>query len=491
MLPVLAALLAAGCGGRARVQVPPPGSYDAVAALRDDLDRIFSDATFSSAQWGVEVLSLDRGEMIYERNSGKLYMPASNNKLLTGAAALVGLGPDFRFETPVAADGRIAEGILNGNLIVFGSGDPSLSPHFWNGDPLLAFRGWAAHLKENGIRTIKGDIIGVDGNSGTSMLGSGWAWDDLPYGYAAPVSALQFNDNLITVEVSPGAVEGDPGGAKVLSPGEQSSVDCRVVTGAPGSDPDLRVDHDPGAEAAVLRGRIPLKSPPIKQAVAVAAPARFFLRALKQALHSEGIDVSACSERVVRTSPSASATTLWTHRSPPLAEVLQPLLKISQNLYAETLARTLGQQRSGEWSHARGREAVQEALSAMALEPGSYFYADGSGLSRRNLVSPDQLVRLLKFMSRHQWFTAFYDALPVAGVDGTIQDRMKGTKAEGNVRAKTGTLANVRCLSGYVRTADGELLAFSMMANNFLTSNRSAEHLQDSALERIAAFSRR
>jgi PBP4 family serine-type D-alanyl-D-alanine carboxypeptidase len=176
--------------------------------------------------------------------------------------------------------------------------------------------------------------------------------------------------------------------------------------------------------------------------------------------------------------------------SPPLSEIVKPLLKISQNLYAETLARTLGLVLSKRGSFESGRMNVQEALRRMGIEPGTYSYVDGSGLSRLNLLSADLLVRLFRFVYHQPYFPAFYDALPIAGVDGTIAQRMKGTRAENNARAKTGTLLQVRSLSGYVHTADGEMLAFSMIANNFLVSSAAAEYVQDRAVERLAAFTR-
>ncbi len=490
-LPVLAAVTAAGCAGRSRTRVPPPAAVNTLAELRADLDRLFSDPAFAQAHWGVEVLSLDRGDVLYERNSAKLFMPASNNKLLTAAAALVRLGPDFSYETRVATDGEVAGGVLQGNLVVLGAGDPTMAPRFCSGDASQVFRGWATRLKEAGLRGIRGDIVGVDAAFESAMPGTGWAWDDLAYGYAALAASLQFNDNLVTVEVSPASRQGDPASAKVLEFEDLVALDCRVLTGPPGSNADIRARRYGSEGGMILSGTVPLGAAPVKQAIAVEAPALFFLQVLKRCLEVEGMEVSASSVRVARSAPAAPLTTLLIHRSPPLSEILKPLLKVSQNLYAETLVRTLGRQVHGEGSHARGREVVEATLRAMALEPGSYSYADGSGLSRLNLVTPDQLVRVLRFMSRHPYFSSFYDALPVAGVDGTIQTRMKGTKAERNVRAKTGTIANVRCLSGYLRTADGELLAFAMMANNFLISNRSAEYVQDSALERLAAFSRR
>ena len=225
--------------------------------------------------------------------------------------------------------------------------------------------------------------------------------------------------------------------------------------------------------------------------MSVRFPADYYLEALKLVLGQEGIDVSHCSVKAVRGWAPPSLRLLWSHSSPSLAEIVKPLLKVSQNLYAETLVRTLGLKFHDEGSFARGRDVVEGALRGMSIEKGTYFYADGSGLSRRNLITADLLVRLFQYMYRSPYFLQFYDSLPIAGVDGTISARMKSTRAENNVHAKTGSIANVRSLSGYLRTADGEMLAFSMLANNFLVSSKMAEYVQDSVCARLAAFSRK
>jgi serine-type D-Ala-D-Ala carboxypeptidase/endopeptidase (penicillin-binding protein 4) len=418
-------------------------------------------------------------------------MPASNNKVLTVSAALVRLGPDYRYETRVLTDGAIIDGTLKGNLVVVGSGDPSNAPRFQDSDPFRTFRDWTSRLKEKGIRKIDGDLLGDEAAFEETLLGSGWEWDDLAYGYAAPVSALQFNENVQTVEIAPGEIEGSPARLKIQPLDKYISVESRILTAAAGTEADISLDRAEGHEHFVLRGTVPLKGNPLTRTVAVEYPARFYLEALKLALQQEGIDVSLCSVKPVRGWNPPSLQLLWVQFSPPLAEIIKPLLKVSQNLYAETLTKTLGLRFRGEGSFFRGKEVVEAALHDMSIERGTYFYADGSGLSRRNLISADQLVRIFKFMYRHKYFQQFYDALPIGGVDGTIAGRMKGTRAENNVHGKTGSIAHVRALSGYMRTADSEMLAFSMLANNFLVTSKMAEYVQDSVMERLANFTRK
>jgi PBP4 family serine-type D-alanyl-D-alanine carboxypeptidase len=269
------------------------------------------------------------------------------------------------------------------------------------------------------------------------------------------------------------------------------TVACRVVTA--GSETEAQIDVARGKESnsIVLRGAVPWKSKPARQTVAVESPVDYYLRALKQTLAGAGIEVAAAQTRALCETSLRPLVLLWTHESPPLAEIVKQTLKVSQNLYAETLARTLGLALRGEGSFAAGKAVVEDALRDMAIESGSYAYVDGSGLSRLDLVSADTMVRIFKFMYRHRYFQQFYDALPIAGVDGTIGSRMKGTRAENNVHAKTGSIAYVRSLSGYVRTADGEMLVFPIIANNFLVSSKAAEYVQDAAVERLASFTRK
>jgi serine-type D-Ala-D-Ala carboxypeptidase/endopeptidase (penicillin-binding protein 4) len=220
-------------------------------------------------------------------------------------------------------------------------------------------------------------------------------------------------------------------------------------------------------------------------------PVRYYLSAFKHILNEEGIDVSNCEIGETRGSSPPSASSFCLHTSPPLSELIAPIMKMSLNLSAETLVRALALELRGEGSFARGKEVVEETLGQMGIGNDSYSYADGSGLSRLNLVSAATLVRILKFMYQHPYFRYFYDALAIAGVDGTLATRMKKTKAENNAHAKTGTFANASSLSGYVQTADGEMLAFSILANNYVASKDAAEYVQDKALARLAGFSRK
>jgi D-alanyl-D-alanine carboxypeptidase/D-alanyl-D-alanine-endopeptidase (penicillin-binding protein 4) len=471
--------------------VPAAWSSSPLEQLRARLDAIFSRVEFSNSLWGVAVVSLDRGgEPVYERNAGRLCLPASNTKLLTAAAALTALGPEYRYRTRVFTSGLIHKGVLTGDLHIVGSGDPTFAPRFHDGDPARRFKEWAARLKERGVASIRGALV-ADDRSISPTFGKGWAWDDLFYGYAAPVSALQFNENMLQLEIVPGEKPGQPVSLEIDPDLGFLPIRSELLTVEAGSQPDVEVERGP-AETLVVRGSVPLKAGPILQTVAAPDPTAYFLTALRRTLRDEGIDVSACGARKARGTESPNGLVLlWEEVSPPLSEILPPLMKLSQNLYAEALVRTMGLELRGEGSFSKGREVVEGALEELGISRNTYMFADGSGVSRLNLLSADILVRLLQAMQHSERFPYFYNALAIAGVDGTLAGRLKGSKAENNVHAKTGSMAGVRTLSGYVRTADGELLAFSTIANNFLVNGRVAERAQDEALELLANFSRK
>jgi D-alanyl-D-alanine carboxypeptidase/D-alanyl-D-alanine-endopeptidase (penicillin-binding protein 4) len=469
----------------------PGAAGDSAKILRRDLDRIFSDERFAGAHWGVEVFSLDRSEMLYERNSRRLYTPASNNKILTAAAALIRLGPDYRFETRVLADGPIENGVLKGNLVIRGSGDPSNSARFQSGNPFSVFIDWAAKLKDRNVRSIAGNILGDAGALDEIQFGQGWEWNDLGQSYAAPVSALQFNDNMIAIEITPGTEKGNLASIRTYPLANYPTIDNRIMTEKEGAPLRIQIGSGGSSEPIVARGSVPSNGPVTVQTVAAQSPVRYYLSALMHTLSEQGINTETCEVKEKRNYTSPSLSLLWIHASPALSEILKPLLKASQNLYAETLTRALGLALTGEGTFAAGKEAVEDALSQMGIQKGSYSYADASGLSRLNLVSADILVRILGYMYRHPLFPFFYDALPIAGIDGTLEDRMKGTKAENNLRAKTGTIANVSSISGYLKAANGEMLAFSIIANGYLMDKGVAENLQNRSLLRLASFSRK
>jgi len=472
---------------------------DAEDTLRRDLDEIFADQRLSAAQWGVAVYSVDRNELLFGYNADKLFIPASNEKILTVAAALLRLGPEYRFKTSVLYNGAIDNDILQGKLIIRGFGDPSLSTRMGARDPFAVFRVFADRLKARGIKTIEGIITGDASVFRGNGYGRGWELDDLMESFAAPVSALAFNENFVSFQIRPGAKAGD---AAVISSEPLSGyprVDNAVVTADAGKAAAIFVEHVSGSagapETIKISGTVPLKSQALRRSVAVRQPVSYYLEALHRQLAREGIDVSKCvineDDFATESGGTDALELLMTHESAPLAELLMPIMKDSLNMPSETLLRILGLEIRGTGTDAAGIEVVAETLETMGIRKGSYIYADASGLSRRNLISADVFVRALGYMYRQPVFPRFYASMAVAGTDGTLRNRLTGAAVKGNVHAKTGTISGVSTISGYLRTADGEMLAFSMIANNYTSGKTAAEDVQNRALQRLARFSRK
>ena len=477
----------------------PLFAADAEDALRRDLGEIFSDRRLSDTQWGVAVHSLDRNESMFSYNSNKLYVPASNEKILTAAVSLLRLGPEYRFKTRIMTDGAIEDGILRGNLVMQGFGDPSLSARMGGNDSFAAFRVFAGRLKERGIKSITGSIAGDASAFKGTGYGRGWELDDLMESYAAPVSALSFNENFVSFQIRPGAKAGDAAALSSEPLSGYPRVDNAVVTTDAGKTAAVFVEHAPGdtdaPETIKISGTIPLKNQAIRRSVAIQRPVRYYLEAFRQLLGSEGIDVSNCNIKEDYSAPESESSKalelLATHESAPLAELLTPVMKESLNIPSETLLRVLGLEIRGSGTADAGIDVVAETLETMGISKGSYVYTDASGLSRRNFISADIFVRALGFMYRQPVFQKFYAAMAVAGVDGTLKNRLTGTAVKGNVHAKTGTISGVSAISGYLRTADGEMLAFSMIANNYVSGKAVAEDIQNRAIQRLARFSRK
>jgi serine-type D-Ala-D-Ala carboxypeptidase/endopeptidase (penicillin-binding protein 4) len=459
-----------------------------VAALAADVDSALADPAFARASWGVVIQSLDDGQVLYRRNAERLFLPASNLKLLTGSAALARLGADFHYRTTVLARGARRADTLLGDIIVIGRGDPTLAVDAATGaDPLAPLRPWADSLQARGIRVVTGRVIGDASLFTDPPLGPGWAWDDLAADYAAPVGALQVDQDVAWIEATAGTAPGQPVRAVLLP----SHAPLRLFTAAITAPADSNIrqlvwNRAPFSDSVTLSGRLSAGRPAARLPVSVPDPTRYFVAALVEVLVDAGVAV-----RGDTVTPDSTVDTLFTWQSPPLDSVLSLFFKPSQNQIGETLLRTLGAHLKGAGSMDSGRAVVRELLTGFGVPPDAYVLADGSGLSRYNYVAPDAVARVLEAMYRRPDFVPFFEALPVAGVDGTLAARLTGTKAAGNAHAKTGSLSSVRSLSGYVRTADGEMLLFVLLANGFTGPPRVVEAAQDRVVERLANFSRR
>ncbi len=475
-----------------RIVVSPPPRP--VQVLQAEIDTLLTDPAFANAHWGVMVQSVETGEILYRHNQRKLFMPASNMKVVTGSVALARLGADHRFRTRVAACGSIdsVSGTLNGDLLVVGGGDPSISKRFSEDeDPLDTFRDCADSLEALGITRISGNVIGDDDLFDDVHIGPGWAWDYLGAAYAAEIGALLFNEGALGIRFTAGAEVGDTAGQTAVPNTAYVMLHGDVVTTGDSTGVSVYAWRRPFANDVDVGGTIWIGHQSRTRYVAPFDPTMYFMTVLHETLVGEGVAVAGTpGDRDTVSTSCDSPRTLFVHQSPELGQILQPLMKQSQNQIGEMLLRYLGAVETDTGSIVTGRRAVAATLTSWGIPGDSYVYYDGSGLSRYNYLAPEAIVRILRTMARRSDFNVFYDALPIAGVDGTLENRMRGSRAEDNARAKTGFISNARALSGYVTTRDDELLAFSIIANNFDTPVRPVEWVQDLIVERLANFQR-
>ena len=474
---------------------PQADAPPAVRGLAHDLNDLFGRPSVAHAIWGVHVWSFDREETLYTRNARTPLEPASTVKILTLAAAADRLGWDSRYETELFATTPVRQGVVTGDLVVRSSGDPTINAPDTDVD---LFDVWAAELLAAGVVRVDGRIVGDDSAFDDDIWtgwGPGWGWDDLGFGFAAPVGALQHHENVAELTIRPADNPGES--AEVyLDPISGLELDTHVLTGETDTALALTLRRLPGPSDLVLRGVIPAGAPPVSRDVAVDNPTIFFVAALRQTLIRNGITVVGEAVDIdhlpAETRPDLQRVdpVLIRHRSRPLSDIAVGMMKDSQNLYAESLLRTLGLA-SAQHSASEGVAAVTDALRSWGLDRNQFLIADGSGLSPFNLVTAETLVAVLGQMQRDpQHRTNFERTLPVAGRNGTLAARMRNTTAAGNVRAKTGTKTGVRALAGYVDTRDGERLGFAILANNFRAPSREVVDIIDTAVTRLADFSR-
>jgi len=435
--------------------------------------------------WGVVVQSLDRPERLFELNPRTLLVPASSAKLLSAATAIDTVGWNYRFETILETNGTIVDGVLQGDLVVVGSGDPSIGGR--GGEALTA---WIDSLKALGIQSIQGRVVGDDDLLEEPRPAFSWAWDDLATS-GALYGALNFEENRMTVTITPGVMPGENAALGVDPIAMDRPLINRVVTRERTAAQLIWSEQRPGEVALTIAGTIPVAAAPAKLTVAVGNPTLWFARALRYRLIEAGIDVGGAAADVddlpVPFDRSAMKV-LFTYRSPPLADLIRPLFKDSINLYGEAVFR-LNAPRDMPTNDA-AIEHVRQKLATWGLMPDGQQVVDGSGLSRRDVIAPDTLVNILQRMYDADPAAPWMVALPLAGVDGTLQNRMRATPAERNVRAKTGSMSNVRSLAGYVTTRSGEHLAFAIILNNFEGTSAEANQAVDAIAAKLASFTR-
>jgi D-alanyl-D-alanine carboxypeptidase/D-alanyl-D-alanine-endopeptidase (penicillin-binding protein 4) len=438
------------------------------------------------ATWGIAVQSLARNERVFDLNPQALMVPASVVKLVSVATAADAVGWDYRFTTTLRSSGTLDGGALRGDLLVVGSGDPAIGGR--GGDD---FSTWVDALKGAGLHRIDGRIVGVDDSYEDPRPGFAWSWDDLGYSTGAIFGALNLAENRLAVTVTPGAVAGAPTSLVFNIEAQDLPITNRSVTGAAGSAALVWPEMRPGETVLTIAGSVPVGGMPATLTVSAGNPTAWFARMLRRRLMASGIEVTGPAvdaDDVSIPSPDAAAI-LYTYRSHPLSEIVQPLLKESINLYAEAVQR-LNASGPAPRTNDQALDGMKQRLLSWGIGAEGFQLVDGSGLSRRDVLAADTLLTILSRTYDPGGTSPWTTALPVAGVDGTLAARMRGTPGENNVRAKTGTMSNVRSLAGYVKTRDGEPLAFVAMVNNFEGTGAQANAALDAIAVRLASFSR-
>jgi len=459
--------------------------------LHAEIDYYANDPNLKNAFLGIYIASLENPKVIYKLNEHRIFVPASNQKLYTTAAALHKLGPDFRYQTKFFAKGTLSKGILQGDLIIKGAGDPTLSGRFHESKDILAeIKAWADSLKEKGITKIEGGLIGDNSFFADDILGTGWSWDNESYYYAAQTSALSFNDNCIDFTAEAGSSAGSPADISMNPEIEYAEIINNSRTTANDSIYTLAFWRERAKNIIHLDGEIPLKAKPEKESITVEKPAEYLLAVFRSVLKEKGIETAGKNIVISRkdTALYQDADSLYTYYSVPLSDIVNVINKRSHNLYAEQLMKTLGGLYKGKGSFRNGASVMKNFLTSSGVSDDEIIIVDGSGLSRRNFISPYSMAVLLRKMAHSSNFDTFYDSLPIAGVDGTLKRRMKGMRAEGNVRAKTGYVSNVRNLSGYVKDKKDRQYIFSILVNNYTVPTSYVNDLQDNICNLIAEF---
>lgn len=424
---------------------------------------------------GIKVISLDSGETVYERDAEKYFMPASNMKSFTVAAALERLGPEHRFTTGVYAPAKPEGGVVKGDLIIFGRGDPAFSWRYNGGDWLKAIDDLADKLIAAGVTKIEGNIVGDGSYFNSEPVPFGWEWDDLQWYYGAEVSALSVNDNVVVMKISPSTI-----GLAPLVTFEPASSLFRVVNTAKtvpaGERKTLKITKRIRENVYEISGNLPSGDPGFSGTVSISNPPQVFADLLKQRLALKGVSVTGDAlgvDRFDRGGEPLKTDGLFeiiSHPSPPLRLIAENTMKPSQNLYTEILLRSLGEI-TGDPSDVRrtseekGMAVINELLKKAGVPLDSIVQYDASGLSRHNLITPNASAMLYKYLDTARYSAFWKNSLTIGGVDGTLRRRFKGTSASGNVRGKTGTIDQVSALSGYVTSKAGERFAFAIITN--------------------------
>ncbi|MCB9883888.1 MAG: D-alanyl-D-alanine carboxypeptidase/D-alanyl-D-alanine-endopeptidase [Planctomycetes bacterium] len=457
--------------------VAPQGS---AGPLGPALAELVARPELRGGRVGVVVVDPASGEVLAANDADRGFATASNMKLISSAVALTALGPEATAATTLLIDGEVRDGTLHGDVILRGHGDPTFNQESWPGTPLVTF---AQALRQLGIRRVAGRVLGDGSWQGEEARGLGWQWDYLDEDYAAPFGGLNCGGNVVVVTVGPG----QDGAPNVVARPRCGALEVAVEQSAAGTATKLVAHRRLGLPDVQVAGAIAADAREQRLFVTVADPARAAAVTFVEVLRAQGIEVDGEAAAGIA---GPGARQVASHDSPSLAAILQPLLTNSDNLYAEQVWRWSARQCTGDGSTAGSERHAKAVLEQLGVEPAGMVLADGSGLSRRNLVKPRQLADLLGAMLRSPHRDAFVAGLPIGGHSGTLRKRFLDGPAHGHVHAKTGYISRVVCLSGYVERRDPAAppLVFSVMLNDFTCSDDEAKAAIDAFVQRLAVL---
>lgn len=464
------------------------------AELGQLIDHAIDTSDFSSARWGVSVISLRDGHVLYARNADQLFTPASNMKIYTTAVALDLLGPEYQWHTSVYGNSQPdASGLLKGDLTLYGRGAPDLFSHP-NKDSRATLVQLADDLYQRGVRRISGNVIGDESYFRAEQFGVGWQWNDLQWYFGAEPSALSINGNEVDVEIRPAHNVGEAALVRLSNAADYVHLSNDTIMVKRGEQMTVGINRGLTNNELKVWGEIPVGTRDFGTRLSVHDPALWAARLLSTALKARGIAVDGEARTRDFRAPQSNrfdptkAIELASVSSKPLSEVIRETNKESVNLNAELILRTLGRERGqmapeteSRKTHERGDDeaglaVIRQWLKRAGIGADNLALHDGSGLSRLDLVTPDATAHLLLAISRGPSASVFRESLPLSGSDGTLQGRLRPYKDR--ISAKTGSLVYDNSLSGFVSTTAGEPLAFSVMCNE-QTSHASSIRLID------------
>ena len=470
------------------------------------------DPRSAHAIWGISVVDLATGSSLYAENADKLLHPASNTKLFTTATTLALVGPDYKFLTTIESAKRPDKrGRIAGDLFLVGRGDPNLSgrvlPYVKKTERLTPHTRILEELADEvalaGVKVIAGDIVGDDSYFVYERYGEGWTQDDLMWDYGAPASALTVNDNLVFASIKPGNRLGERAQLTLDPYTDYYSVRNLVTTSARGTLRNIGILREPGSLELTFWGTIPIGDAGDDEALAIEEPATCNAQFFRTLLQQHGITVRGKARAqhsqpwqypipehdqplVVPAVQTPARVVLAQHQSVPLIEDLQVINKVSQNLHVELMLRLMGKLKGPSGSISGGLDTESKFLTEQVhIDPAEFSLYDGSGLSRSGLATPHAFTQLLQYVYAQPWAAQFRDTLPIAGEDGSLSTRFKGTVAADHVEAKTGQIGGDNSLTGYAVTKLGHNVAFSIIINHHTMGNTKSKQMIDDIVNAV------